>query len=72
MDTTMVHEMKHDVVDSVDEGASFVLDLATHPKFDGVTGRYIDRGVDKRAQEQCYDREARRKLREISNKLAGF
>jgi NAD(P)-dependent dehydrogenase (short-subunit alcohol dehydrogenase family) len=72
MDTTMVREMKHEVVDSVDEGANFVLDLATHPKFDHVTGRYIDRGVDRRAEEQCHDREARRKLREISNKLAGL
>jgi NAD(P)-dependent dehydrogenase (short-subunit alcohol dehydrogenase family) len=72
MDTAMVREMKHEVVDSVDEGANFVLDLATHPKFDHVTGRYIDRGVDRRAEEQCYDREARRKLREISNKLAGL
>jgi hypothetical protein len=72
MDTSMVREMKHEVVDSVDEGANFVLELATHPKFDGVTGRYINRGVDTRAEEQCYDREARRKLREISNKLAGL
>lgn len=72
MNTTMVREMKHEVVDSVDEGANFVLELATHPKFDGVTGRYINRGVDTRAEEQCYDREARRKLREISNKLAGL
>jgi NAD(P)-dependent dehydrogenase (short-subunit alcohol dehydrogenase family) len=72
MNTTMVREIKHEVVDSVDEGANFVLELATHPKFDCVTGRYIDRGVDRRAEEQCYDREARRKLREISNKLAGF
>ena len=72
MNTTMVREMKHEVVDSIDEGANFVLELATHPKFGGVTGRYFDRGVDTRAQEQCYDTEARRKLREISNKLAGL
>jgi NAD(P)-dependent dehydrogenase (short-subunit alcohol dehydrogenase family) len=72
MNTTMVRQMKHEVVDSVDEGPNFVLEFTTHPKFDGVTGRYIDRGVDMRAQEQCYDREARRKLREISNKLAGL
>jgi hypothetical protein len=49
-----------------------VLELATHPKFEGVTGRYFDRGVDTRAKEQCYDKEARRKLREISNALAGL
>jgi len=64
--------MKHEVVDSVDEGANFVLELATHPKFDGVTGHYIDRGVDTRAEEQCYDRKARRKLRQLANKLAGL
>jgi NAD(P)-dependent dehydrogenase (short-subunit alcohol dehydrogenase family) len=70
MNTTMVREMKHGVVDSIDEGANFVLELATSAKFDGVTGRYIDRGVDTRAKGQCYDREVRKKLREISNKLA--
>lgn len=72
MNTTMVRQMKHEIVDSVDEGANFVLELATHPKFDGTTGRYIDRGVDTRAEEQCYNRETRRKLREISNKLAAL
>jgi hypothetical protein len=36
------------------------------------TGRYLTRGVDMRAEEQCYDREVRRKLREISNKLTGL
>lgn len=63
MNTTMVREMKHEVVDSVDEGANFVLELATDPKFDGVTGRYLNRGTDTRAEEQCYDPEARRQLR---------
>ena len=72
MNTAMVREMKHEVVDSIEAGANFVFELATHPKFGGVTGRYFDRGVDTRAQEQCYDKEARRKLREISNKLAGL
>jgi NAD(P)-dependent dehydrogenase (short-subunit alcohol dehydrogenase family) len=71
MDTTMVREMKHEVVDSVDDGASFVLELATHSKFDSITGRYFDRGADTYAEEQCYDRGARRKLREISKKLTG-
>jgi len=72
MNTTMVREMKHEVVDSIEAGANFAFELATHPKFGGVTGRYFDRGVDTRAQEQCYDKEARRNLREISNKLAGL
>lgn len=72
MDTTMVRQMKHAVVDSVDDGANYLVELATHSKFEGVTGRYINRGVDTRAKEQCYDAEARRKLRELSNKLVGL
>jgi NAD(P)-dependent dehydrogenase (short-subunit alcohol dehydrogenase family) len=72
MDTTMVRAMKHAVVDSVDEGAKYLFELATHPKFDGVTRRYINRGADVPAQEQCYDPEARRQLRELSNKLVGL
>ena len=72
MDTTMVRVMKHAVVESVDAGANYLCELATHPKFAGVTGRYIDRGVDKRAKEQCYDVAARRQLRELSNKLVGL
>lgn len=72
MDTTMVRVMKHAVVESVDDGARFLVELATDRKFDGVTGRYINRGVDTPAKAQCYDPEARRRLRDLSNKLAGL
>ncbi|MFV0335830.1 MAG: SDR family NAD(P)-dependent oxidoreductase [Tropicimonas sp.] len=72
MDTTMVREMKHEVVDSVDEGANFLFELASDPKFDGVTGRYINRGTDTRAEAQCYDTGARGQLRALSNRLAGL
>ncbi|MFV0359192.1 SDR family NAD(P)-dependent oxidoreductase, partial [Tropicimonas sp.] len=72
MNTTMVREMKHEVVDSVDEGANFLLELATDPKFDGDTGRYINRGEDTRAEEQCYDAAARAQLRALSNQLVGL
>lgn len=69
MNTTMVREMKHAVVDSVDEGAGFILDLAASPERAGVTGRYFNRGVDTRAEEQCYDPEARRRLREATEAI---
>jgi NAD(P)-dependent dehydrogenase (short-subunit alcohol dehydrogenase family) len=72
MDTTMVRQMGHPVVDSIYEGANHVFELATHPKFDSVTGRYINRGVEMRAQEQCYEIEARRKLRKLTDKLVGL
>jgi NAD(P)-dependent dehydrogenase (short-subunit alcohol dehydrogenase family) len=69
MNTTMVREMNHEVVDSVDEGTNHLLSLAIDPQFDDVTGRYICQGVDKRAEEQCYDEEARLKLRRYSEKI---
>lgn len=72
MDTTMVRQMKHAVVESIDVGACHLLDLALNPKFDGVTGRYLNRGIDMPANDQCYDAAARRKLRDLSLELTGL
>ncbi|MFK0334670.1 SDR family NAD(P)-dependent oxidoreductase [Rhizobium sp. NPDC090275] len=72
MDTTMVRQMKHAVVESIDVGAGHLADLALNPKFDGVTGRYLNRGVDMPANEQCYDLAARKKLRDLSVELTGI
>ena len=72
MATTMVRAMGHEVVESLEDGAGHLFDLATNPKFDGQTGRYLNRGVDMPAHEQCYDPEARAKLRAVSLKLAGL
>jgi len=72
MNTTMVRVMKHAVVDSLDDGANFLFELATHPRFDGVSGRYVNRGVDSPAKKQCYDAEARARLRDLSNELVGL
>ncbi|MFN8486808.1 MAG: SDR family NAD(P)-dependent oxidoreductase [Caldilineaceae bacterium] len=72
MDTTMVRQMNHPVVESIEAGANYVFELATHPKFAGVTGHYFNRGIDARAQAQCYDPQARRQLRELSDRLVGL
>lgn len=72
MDTTMVRHLNRPPVESLDMGANYLFELATHEKFDGHTGRYINRGVDMPAHKQTYDLEARAKLREISKKLAGL
>lgn len=72
MDTTMVRVMRHAPVESLDIGAGHLFDLATNPKFDGVTGRYLNRGVDMPANAQCYDSAARRRLRALSNQLTGL
>jgi NAD(P)-dependent dehydrogenase (short-subunit alcohol dehydrogenase family) len=72
MDTTMVRDMKHAAVESLDVGAGHLVDLALNAKFNGLTGRYLNRGVDMPANEQCYDPQARRTLRELSLKLVGL
>jgi NAD(P)-dependent dehydrogenase (short-subunit alcohol dehydrogenase family) len=69
MDTTMVREMHHAVVDSVDNGANYLVELATGAKFAGVSGRYINMGVDVQAKAQCYDAPARRRLRALTDQL---
>lgn len=72
MDTTMVREMRHAVVDSVDEGADTLFGLATDAKFDGVSGRYFQRRLDARANEQVYDAQARATLKAVSEQLTGL
>ncbi|MCX7889694.1 MAG: SDR family NAD(P)-dependent oxidoreductase [Rhodobacteraceae bacterium] len=72
MPTTMVRVMGHEAVESLEEGAGHLFDLATNPKFDGVTGRYFNRGVDMPAHPQCYDAGARARLRAASLELAGL
>ncbi len=54
---------------SLEEGARAVERLATSPELDGVTGEYFDGTRRARAQPQAYDAEARRRLRELSERL---
>ena len=72
MDTGMVREMGHEVVDSAEDGARYMIELATDSRFEGVTGRYICQGEDKRAKEQVYDPTARKQLREYTRSLVGL
>lgn len=72
MATTMVRAMGHEVVESLEEGTGRLIALATDPTYDGVTGRYFNRGIDMPANAQCYDLTARAKLRAASLKLAGL
>ncbi len=59
----------HTAAADVHEGASRLFEIATDPRFAGVTGHYINGGVDMPAAAQCYNAEARRRLRELSNAL---
>jgi NAD(P)-dependent dehydrogenase (short-subunit alcohol dehydrogenase family) len=71
MDTKMVRETFGRARRSVDEGAQAVLRLACDPGLGGVTGRFFDGTRETAAHQQAYDREARRGLWELSERLTG-
>ena len=71
MDTKMVRESSGRALSSVEEGMEAVLQLVCDPELDGVTGRYFDGMSESRAHEQAYDRGARRRLWELSERLTG-
>jgi NAD(P)-dependent dehydrogenase (short-subunit alcohol dehydrogenase family) len=71
MDTTMVRTGGITPISSVDTGADAVIALVQKP-VEAVSGRYFDVQRESRANGQAYDREARRKLRDLSMKLTGL
>jgi NAD(P)-dependent dehydrogenase (short-subunit alcohol dehydrogenase family) len=72
MPTKMVLEAGVEPYDSLETGVRATLRLIADPALDGVTGRYFDRIEESRARPQAYDPDARRKLRELSERLAGL
>ena len=58
-------------VDSLETGVESVMQLATAPELDGVTGRFFDRLQESRALDPAYDPAARRRLWELSLELTG-
>jgi NAD(P)-dependent dehydrogenase (short-subunit alcohol dehydrogenase family) len=71
MPTKIVIEQHNESIDSLESGVDATLRLAVGPELEGVSGRYFDRIEEVRADPQAYDPEARRKLRELSESLAG-
>jgi NAD(P)-dependent dehydrogenase (short-subunit alcohol dehydrogenase family) len=71
MSTRMVLETDYfgGPMNTVEEGAHAVEYLATSPKLGGVTGEYFDGKQRARANAQAYDKEARRRLRMLSEQL---
>ena len=72
MATTMVRESGVTPRTSVEEGARAILNLATSPSLDGVSGLYFDGLKESRAHSQAYASEARDRLRALSLQLAGL
>ena len=74
MNTKMVFESEYfrGTMSTVEEGAHAVEYLAVSPELAGVTGEYFDGEQVARANSQAYDREARRRLRVLSEQLTGL
>lgn len=68
MNTNMVYESDYfgSPMTTVEQGALAVEQLAASAKLEGVTGEYFDGMHRAKADPQAYDREARRRLRMLS------
>ncbi len=69
LDTKMVREMFEKPWGTVQSGADAVVYLATSPDLEGITGEYFNQTQVDRANIQAYDRQARKKLWQLSEEL---
>jgi NAD(P)-dependent dehydrogenase (short-subunit alcohol dehydrogenase family) len=72
MPTKIVTHAGVDPLTSLEQGVDATVGLATDPALDGVTGRYFDGRRESRPNPQAGDAAARRRLRELSDRLAGL
>jgi NAD(P)-dependent dehydrogenase (short-subunit alcohol dehydrogenase family) len=72
MDTTMVRAAGVAPVTTVEEGAAAVMRLAVSRELEGHTGEYFDGLRPARANAQAYQPQVRRRLAEVSARLAGL
>ncbi len=74
MNTKMVSETDYfeSPMTTVEEGAQAVEYLALSPELEGVTGEYFEGTERAKAHPQAYDREARRRLRLLSEQWTGL
>jgi NAD(P)-dependent dehydrogenase (short-subunit alcohol dehydrogenase family) len=72
MDTTMVRQNNVKPVSTVDQGADAVMNLITSNALERRTGLYFNVLEESRANDQAYDANARRRLRELSRRLTSL
>jgi NAD(P)-dependent dehydrogenase (short-subunit alcohol dehydrogenase family) len=72
MDTTMVRQTGTKPMSTVDQGADAVMQLVASDDVEGESGLFFNGLSEARANEQAYDANARRKLRELSLRLTGL
>jgi NAD(P)-dependent dehydrogenase (short-subunit alcohol dehydrogenase family) len=70
MPTKMVFHARGAATSTLEEGIEATRRLVDDPALDGVSGRYYNGLRDARADPQAYDPDARRRLRELSDRLA--
>jgi NAD(P)-dependent dehydrogenase (short-subunit alcohol dehydrogenase family) len=71
MPTKIVLDERGTSVDSLERGVESTVRLAVDPELDGISGHFFDRETEARAEDQAYDPEARKRLWELSENLAG-
>jgi NAD(P)-dependent dehydrogenase (short-subunit alcohol dehydrogenase family) len=71
MPTKIVYAAGATPASSLQEGVDATLRLVVESELEGVTGRYFNGQWEARAHPQAYDEDARRKLRELSERLVG-
>jgi hypothetical protein len=69
MPTKMVREAGTTPASSLEEGVEATKRLVVGSDVDGVTGKYFNGQREARADPQAYDADARRRLRELSERL---
>jgi NAD(P)-dependent dehydrogenase (short-subunit alcohol dehydrogenase family) len=72
MPTKIVFHARGGATSTLEEGVEATMRLVVDPALEGVTGRYFSGTREARADPQAYDPEARRRLRELSERLAGL
>ena len=71
MPTKIVMHARGSAVSTLEEGLDATMRLAADAELEGVTGRYFNGRSEARAHPQAYDPDARRRLRELSERLVG-
>jgi NAD(P)-dependent dehydrogenase (short-subunit alcohol dehydrogenase family) len=71
MPTKIVLHARGSAISTLEEGVEATMRLAADTELEGVTGRYFNGQNEARAHPQAYDPDARRRLRELSERLAG-
>jgi NAD(P)-dependent dehydrogenase (short-subunit alcohol dehydrogenase family) len=71
MPTKMVTDAGITPASTVEQGLAATWRLVADPALEGVTGAYFNGTSEARADAQAYDLEARRRLRELSQRLVG-